>query len=157
MTYVVAMFLKGEYGGNHRWVTKVDCDAPEQAVPTAIKNTEGVRASYLGMLEEGQTLVDFCRQKELNKFGDEQRYIVKFPVSGEVHECRRNDDGNLAAVLHSGMCWSEDDERIEVTKLDELKPTCLECHAERDEIHKANCGKSGGAGHVMEEDCVDDE
>jgi len=115
-TYVVAIYVNSA----NRWVAKVDCDAPEQAVPTAIKNTEGVRANYLGMLEEGQTLVDFCQKNEINKFGDEQRYIVKFPVSGRVHECRRNDDGDLCAVLHSGLCWAEDDTRIEVKKIDEL-------------------------------------
>lgn len=152
-TYAVAMTVNS----NNRWVAKVDADKASEAVSNALKNTEGVKASFLGLLDEGQTLVEFCRKMEINRHGDEQRYIVKFPVSGDVHECHRNKDGNLAAVLHSGLTWSETDTRIEVKKIDELLPTCLECHALKGEIHKYNCGKSGGAGHVMEEDCFDDE
>lgn len=33
---------------------------------------------------------------------------------------------------------------------------CLECGATLGQIHLFNCGKKGGAGHVMECDCRDD-
>ena len=34
---------------------------------------------------------------------------------------------------------------------------CLECGAPLGQIHKFDCGKKGGAGHVMEEDCIEDD